>query len=340
MKAIRTSAGLAIAADGFLTNAQLGAVGADAGPNANPVGVICAANEARFTTANYSQPLTAYTVGWRDPENIDQILEQFFPSVEVSRRFEFKKAINSEAFLSEADDVRPIGAAFKRVEYTGETTNEKTINKGLTVRVDHDDEPDGNFREKYVARLLQRLLRNDLRRSVALIDAAATNTARIFSSATNPDGFIRADLLAAANASGIRPNIVLMGEAAADLRLDAYEAAANTSSYAGRAAGMTLEQLAQKLMVDRVGVIKARYQSSASAKTAIVPSVVYSYLALPGASKDDPTNVKRFITPTSAGRYKVYVQEFDKFTDISVEHYTNTVITSTLGIRKITATAS
>jgi hypothetical protein len=89
-----------------------------------------------------------------------------------------------------------------------------------------------------------------------------------------------------------------------------------------------------------VGIIKARFQSSASAKSSVVPSVVYSYLAQAGVGKDDPSNVKRFITPTDAGRYKVYVQRYDKFTDISVEHYTNTVITSTLGIRKITATAS
>lgn len=311
------------------------ALGADAGANANPVGLICAANEARFTAAHYSQPLTAYTVGWRDPEQVDAILDRLFPAVEVSRRFEFKKAVNAEEFLSEADDIRSIGAAFKRVEYKGETVNEKTINKGLTVRVDHDEEPDGNFREKYVGRLMRRLLRNDLRRAIAVLDAAATNAAKTWNAASNPDGDIRAALKLGADASGIRPNVVLFGEAAMDLRLDVYEGA--DTPYAGRAASLTLEQLAAKYMVDVVDVLKARYQSTASAKANVLASVVYAYMAQQGAGKDDPTNVKRFVTPTSAGRFKVYVQEHDKFTDISVEHYSNTVITSTLGIRKITA---
>jgi hypothetical protein len=93
-------------------------------------------------------------------------------------------------------------------------------------------------------------------------------------------------------------------------------------------------------MVDLVAVMKARYQSAAAAKTAVIPSVVYAYLALKGVSKDDPTNVKRFVTPTDAGRMKAYVEEHAKFTDISLEHYSNTVITSTLGIRKITGTAT
>jgi hypothetical protein len=314
-------------------------LGVDAGSGRNEPGLICAANEARFTAANYSEPLTSYTVGWKDPEDVDGILQRLFPEIQVARRFEFKKATNAEEFLSEVDDIRAIGAPFKRVEFSGSTVNEKTHNKGLTVRVDHDDVVGDGWREQTVQRLLRRLARNDLRRGIALIDAAATNTARIFSSATNPDGFIRADLKAATDVSGIRPNVVVYGEAAWDLRADAYEAA--DTPYAGRAAAMTQQELARKLMVDLVEVVKARYQSAAAAKTVIVPSVVYSYLAQQGLSKDDPSNVKRFVTPTDAGRYKVYVEEHSKFTDISVEHYSNIVVTSSgASIRKSTVTAS
>lgn len=314
------------------------AIARDAGPNANPIGVICAANESRFASTYYSEPLTAYTVGWRDPELLDALLEDLFPSVTVGRRFEFKSAVNAEAFLSEADDIRAIGSAFKRVEYKGSSVNEKTINKGLTVRVDHDDEVGDGWREFYTQMLMQRLLRNDLRRSLVILDAAATNAGKVWSSNTNPDGDLRAALKAGTDASGVRGNIVVLGEAAADLRLDAYEA--QNTPYAGRAAGMTNEQLAQKLMVDLVRVVKARYQSTASAKAAVVASVAYTYLALKGVTKDDPTNVKRFITPARGGKFGVYVMEHEKFTDISVEMYSNTVVTSSLGIRKITATAS
>lgn len=311
---------------------------ADQGIGQNPSGIICAANEARFTSSHYSEPLTAYTVGWRDPENLDQLLDSLFPSVPVGRRFEFKSADNAEAFLSESDDIRAIGANFKRVEFKGSSVNQKTHNKGLTIRVDHDDEIGDGWRESYVQMLMQRLLRNDLRRGIALIDAAATNVAVVFSTATNPDGLSRVALKAGADASGLRPNIALYGEAAWDLRLDAYEAA--DTPYAGRAAAMSKAELAGKLMVDLVEVLKARYQSGAAAKSNVLGSVIYYYLALQGVGKDDPTNVKRFLTPARGGKWGVYIVEHEKYTDISVEHYSNIVITSTLGIRKNTVTAS
>jgi len=38
----------------------------------------------------------------------------------------------------DADDVRSIGADFKRLEYRGTTLMDKTVNKGLTIRVDLD----------------------------------------------------------------------------------------------------------------------------------------------------------------------------------------------------------
>jgi hypothetical protein len=310
----------------------------DAGVGQNPAGIICAANEARFTSTHYSEPLTAYTVGWRDPENIDAFLDEMFPAVPVGRRFEFKQGDNDEAFLSESDDIRQIGSAFKRVEYKGSSVNQKTHNKGLTIRVDHDDEIGDGWRESYVQLLMQRLLRNDLRRGIALIDAASTNVAAVWNAASNPDGTARTALKAGADASGIRPNIALFGEAAWDLRLDAYEA--QDTPYAGRAASMTKEQLATKYMVDKVEVLKARYQSGAAAKSSILGLAVYYYFALKGVSKDDPTNVKRFTSPARGGRFGVYVVEHEKFTDISVEHYSNTVITSTRGIRKNTVAAA
>lgn len=313
-------------------------LGLDSGPNSNKPGLICASNEARFTSSNLSQPLTAYSVGWRDPEKLDELMELLFPSVEVSRRFSWLKADNAAEFLSEVDDIRAIGAPFKRVEQSGTSVEAKTINKGLTVRVDHDEEPEGDFKNKWVGRLLRRLNRNDFRRSMALLDAAATNVAKVWGANSNPDGDLRAMCKAGADISGIRPNVMALGEALADLRMDVYEG--QNTPYAGRAAGMTNDDMARKFMVDLVQTVKARYQSTATAKAAIVPSVGYAYLALQGVSKDDPTNVKRFVTPTPQGRTRVYVQEFDKYTDISVEQYSQTVITSTLGIRKITGTAT
>src|SRR3954471_3482776 len=79
--------------------------------NGNPhPGEIVLANEARFNVAYYSEPLTNYIVGWKDGNNIEATLDFVFPPVQVPRRFEYKKADNAEAFYSETDDVRSIGA--------------------------------------------------------------------------------------------------------------------------------------------------------------------------------------------------------------------------------------
>ena len=66
-------------------------------------GQVCLANESRFNSAFFSEPLTAYAAGWRDPNNIEALLDFVASPVQVGRRFEYKKADNAEAFLSEAD---------------------------------------------------------------------------------------------------------------------------------------------------------------------------------------------------------------------------------------------
>ena len=137
---------------------------------------IISANENRFTAGNYSEALTAFTVGWRDPENIAELLDFIAPPVPVGRRFEFKRSDNAQAFYSENDDVRAVGAEFKRVRYDGESINEKTLNKGLTIRVDHDEVAGDDWQERYVQMLMQRLLRNELRRAIQALDTIAAES--------------------------------------------------------------------------------------------------------------------------------------------------------------------
>src|SRR5687768_3687158 len=101
-------------------------------------GPLSLANESRFNSSFFSQPLTTYAVGWRDPNNVEKTLHFLTPPIRVGRRFEFKQTDNSEAFLSELDDTRALGADFKRVEYKGSTVVDKTHNRGLTMRIDVD----------------------------------------------------------------------------------------------------------------------------------------------------------------------------------------------------------
>lgn len=311
----------------------------DLGVGQNPTGVICAANEARFTSGHYSEQLTGYTVGWTDPEDLGAILDRLFPAVPVARRFDFKKAVNAQAFLSETDDVRAIGAPFKRIEYSGVSASDKTLNKGLTIRIDHDDVDDlAAAVQQATGRLLQRINRNELRRGIALLEANDATDSAVFSKATNPDGLIRTMLAASANVTGLRPNVVIYGEAAWDLRLDAYEDPARVQPT--NRADRTPQELAQYLMVDVVEIVKARYQSTATAKAAVVPSTVYGYSAFQGAGKDDPSAVKRFVSSGRGGqKYGVYTVEHEKFTDVSVEMYSNIVYTGAgIVTRTVTST--
>jgi hypothetical protein len=311
----------------------------DLGDFRNPHGLICAANDSRFVAGHYSEQLTGYTVGWKDPENVDAILQVLFPEVPVSRRFDFKKANNAEAFLSEVDDIRAIGSPFKSLTYTGTEATSKTLNKGLTVSIDHDQVDDVDAEVTVtIERILQRLARNDLRRGITLLEANDATAGVVFAATTNPDGLVRAALKASTDVTGVRPNVVVFGEAAWDLRLDAYEDPARVQPT--NRADKTPQELATYFMVDSVNIIKARYQSSATAKSLIVPSTIYAYLAVQGAGKDDPSAVKRFTSKSRGGqRYGVYRVEHEKRTDVSVEHYSNIVYTG-LGIVSRTATAS
>jgi len=306
----------------------------------NAPGQICLANEARFTAAFASEPLTAYATGWTDTNNIEKTLDFLFPPVQVARRFEFKKADNTEAFLSETDDLRAIGADFKHVEYRGSTTLEKTINKGLTVRVDLDQVAGmPNWRELYTARLLQRLLRSELRRALSSMQTAATNTAKTWdnSAGKDPDYDVVTEISTATDASGVRPNRIIYGDGAWTKRLLSHRAQSSAGGYGS--AALNLAELASWFGIDRVLVSRERYQSSASAKSKALTDMVILFFAEDGVTPDDPSNTKRFWTPVEGGgsKYRVYEQPVSsKLTDLTVEHYSNCVVTSSTGLRTLT----
>lgn len=306
-------------------------------------GQILFANDSRFMETYYSEPLTNYAVGWRDPSNILASLEFIAPTVPVGRRFEWKQAANAEEFLTEAtDDERAIGSDFKRVEYTAKDQNDKTINRGLTYIADLDNVSGPNWMNDKVAKLLRRLYRNEFRRGITLINGAATNTALTWDTTAgkNPDQDLKTDLLTATSASGIRPNRILYGDTAFNKRSLCYEGQSGATAFA-QVAGMNLEQLAARLMVDKIMVSRERYQSSASAKSEIVSNLVFAFYAEDGVDTEDPSHTKRFVTafgPEQGGGFvRVYVHQISsKLMAISVEHYSKVVVTFPTGIRKWT----
>lgn len=298
------------------------------------------ANESMFSAAQFNEPLTTYAVGFKDPNNIEDTLNFIAPPVPVGRFFQFKKAVNAEEFWSETvDDVRAIGADYKTITYSGTTGIGKTIDRGLSEVIDLDQVSGSDWEQRSVARLQRRLLRNSLRRAVAGLIAAATNTAKTWGSSADPDQDVRDDLVTARNASGVRPNRVLYGDTAANLRVKAYRSQNNAGAYAS--AALSPEELARALGVDRTLVSQEVYQASASAKSEIVGNQVLMYYADDMANTEDPSHIKRFITmhgsELGGGRWLVSrIQPSAKRVVITVAHYEQVIIPFSTGIRRFT----
>jgi hypothetical protein len=302
------------------------------------------ANSSRFLETYFSEPLTNYAVGWRDPNNIEATLNFIAPPVAVGRRFEWKQAANAEEFLSEVvDDQRAIGSDFKRVEFTASDVTDKTINKGLTYIADLDNVSGPNWQNDKVAKLMRRLYRNEFRRGITALSAAGTSNALTWDTTTgkNPDRDLLTDLLTATTATGIRPNRILYGDTAWNKRGLSYEGQSGTSTAFGMIANYSPEQLAARLMVDQVLVSRERYQTAAATKSEIVSNLIFGFYAEDGVDTEDPSNIKRFVSAFSGeqggGLVRVFVQQISaKLVAITVEHYSKIIVTYSGGIRKWT----
>jgi hypothetical protein len=312
-------------------------------------GAVYLANESVFTQQYFDEPLTTYAAGWKDPNDIEKTLEFFAPSVPVPRRFTYKSWTNIEEFLSEGayDDLRSIGGEFPTVKYTGSEVHARTDNRGLRIRVDLDEVADPNsvlagpglpaYQARVVEKLKRRILRNSLRRTIALLSAAATNVAKTWDTTAgkDPDQDVLSQLVTAATASGIRPNRVGWGDTAWTKRVLAHRAQNDAGGYAS--AGLTSDQVGSFLSV-MAYVSRERYSAAGAALAEVVSNLVLMFYALAGQDMEDASNIKRFYSMTdSGGPWRVYVQPVtSKLVDITVEHYELVKITSTLGIYQFT----
>lgn len=311
-------------------------------------------NEERFTASYFSTPLTAYTVGWTDPEDLESLVEFVSPKVPVNRRFEYKLAINKESFYSEIDDERAIGNDFAQVEYKGVTNYAKTLNRGLKYRIDLDEEGAGIINEQLiVGRLLQRLRRNQWRRAVAALTAltaASTTPSPVTKTWTNtgqtpapqPVEDLRTLVQTIQANSGVYPNRLLGDLLSWNLIKKSY--APQLTAGAIAMYDMTPDDLATDLQIDGVMVAKAIYTSAVGTqsnlngtKSYILPQIEIGFYGQANPGLDDPSNLKRFCTPAGDGDFRVYRQQVGaKFVDISVEHYENILATATIGAGQLT----
>jgi len=300
-------------------------------------------NAAIATESSFSQALTDYAVDFSDDGDLDAELEFFAPSVEVGNRFEYATHESAEAFLSDGDDdERPAKADFKEVEYTEGKVNAATVNRGLQITLDMDKiRGRSDWEEHYTQKLIRRIKRNSLRRAVALLSAAATNTAKTWDTTAgkDPDQDIITELVTAADIVGVKPNRIGFGDTAWSKRGISHRAQNSAGGFAS--AMLTPDSLAGILGVDKVLKSNARYTSSASAKTQIVANLVLMFNAAAGVDTEDASNIKRFVSmgapEEGGGLYQVYSQRVSaKRHIIAVGMYEKQAITSTLGIRKFT----
>lgn len=294
------------------------------------------ANDSRFVQAFFQEPLTRYAVAGWDKTDLYAELQTVAPELPVSRRFEYKTYSNPEAFYYDADDTRGIGADFKRVEYTSSKVQGKTINRGLVIRLDLDEvAAQPNWEEFYTGMLMRRIQRNVLVRFYTLVAATATSTSLTWTAgnSVDPDGDLATALLAARNASGLSPNRVVYGDTGWNKRMLAYRADGNTARFYN--SQVKPADLAASLMVDSLIVSKSRYQSSASAKTEMVGSNYFCFV-VNDPSMEDPSNFKRFVSPTlTGGPVRMFrTQVTDKLVDLGIEYYDLLAATYTGGVRQ------
>ncbi len=308
-----------------------------------PHGVIMAANDANFDAQHLNVPLNEYIVDVADMEGLDVLLEQAFPAVPVGRAFSYRTHDEKESFqlALNDEDIREIGGDFAQVRRTGTQVEGRTDNKGLIMILDNDQGgEDPAVQQNAVQNLRNRLLRTELYRGEALLEAndtAVTPNWGVSNTAADPDGDLVNSIDLGGDARGIDCNTVLYGGSAWVTRFLSLGLGSNAGRHQTR--NLTPDQLRELVGADRLVKSKFRYQSSSTAKSKIVAGKVFAYYSKPGAMADDPSNIKRFVTPVpGGGAFRVYVEARLKRTVVCVEHYSRLVLTSTLGIRKIAPT--
>ena len=301
------------------------------------------ANEAHFNKDYYSAELTQFANTSQGTEDIEKALNFAAPTVLVARRFEYRKIANDDTFYSENDDVRAVGAGFKQIDFNGETVQAKTFNKGLTIRVDTDDITGGDWEARYVYALKSRLCRNEYRRAIkAFVEtikaAQKKNKKQLFEpeawsgEKAQPDSDLTKVIEASHSEYGFAPNRLLFSEGAWYLRQRCYASQNNAGAHI--AAELSRTALAGKLLVEDVQLIKQLHLGLQSKE--LTGDEIFAFYAQNGILKDEPSAIKRFITPFEDGHlFHVYVEQHTKYNDITVEHYSNIVVTSATNILQI-----
>ena len=306
-------------------------------------GKVYLANEGAVSNQFLSEALTQFSVGWTSQNGeLEKILDTLCGApVTVSKRFSFKKMDDKKAFAAaESDeDVRAIGGEFKRIDVSGTTVDAHTLSKGLSLRIDRDElNDDPEAEQKAVALLRTILIRAEIIRAFNGLSGAATNTAKTWGTGDNKadaDADVLDMLLTATGAAGLTPNRVYFGPTAWQKRFLTLRAAGQNSEVSSGSM-LSKEQLAGIYGVASVDVCNERFTSGSSKAPLLTTNLVLGFNAQNSGIKDDPSNIKRFVTKVNGADFAVFREEHAAGVDVTVAHQSLIAITSSLGIGKLT----
>ena len=155
----------------------------------------------------------------------------------------------------------------------------------------------------------------------------------------DPDQDISDLVVAYGDAAGLNPTRVLYGVGAWQARRKAHRAQNTAGGFAS--SQDTIDEVATSVGVDEGFISRERYSTSSTAKSKIITNSVLVFLANANQSPEDASNVKRFISNTQGGTpFRTYrqVSANGKFVTITVEHYSNILVTAPLGVQLATIT--
>ncbi len=304
-----------------------------------PNGAIGLANEAAFDNTFLSQPLTQYTVGWmHSQDDLLALLEFVAPEVRAARRFEYRKANDKDAFImtENDEDVRALYGEFKRIQSTGEIVQGKTKHKGLSKLIDRDEvKDDPMVLERAAADITKALIRAEIFRAISILSGAATSANKTWTTGADADIDILAAISAGGDSAGLDPNRILFGQAAWQRRIQGLRALDTAGGFATN--GFGPEELAAWLGIDGVKISKERYQRGTGKSALVTSNIMLAFNAQSGGSKDDPSNIKRFVSLNEGNQFRVYQRDIaSDLIEVTVSHYSLIALTSSSGVRKIT----
>jgi hypothetical protein len=299
-----------------------------------------AANDGNLAAGTLAlhQPLSDFTTGIRDRENLIDTLNRISPMCPVGGIFfDYLQEAEEEEFQkrSLANIERPVHGEFPERKITGTQTTGRVKNYGLVTYLDRDQ---GGMlprlQQAQVASTRNIILRSLIADAFAQLDAnAATDTSKNWNdAASNPDGDARAMVKATGDARGVDANVFAYGNGAWHYRLNAYEKPDRVNG--GNHADWTPDRVAQYLQVDDAYVSKTRYRDSTTSLAPIVDATLYAYFAREGLMAGDSSNIKRFQFVGDGGDFRVWIEVGTHRVKIIVDCQCVNKITSSVGIRK------